>query len=257
LSDFHLGAPDHASSLAREKRIVSFLDHAKKDAAMIFVVGDLFDFWFEYRTVVPKGYVRILGKLAELTDNNIPVHFFVGNHDMWIFDYVPQETGVIVHREPIVREIAGKRFLIGHGDGLGPGDHGYKFIKKVFRNPVCQWLFARLHPNFGLWLGDVLSGRSRKKNYENDRKWLGADKEWLVQYCKDELKKQHYDFMIFGHRHLPIDMEVAPGSRYVNLGDWISYYTYATFDGQELKLMKRMSDGPLSGDQRITGGPAV
>jgi UDP-2,3-diacylglucosamine hydrolase len=257
LSDFHLGVPDSASSLAREKRICAFLDEAAKDAAEIMLLGDLFDFWFEYKRAVPRGHVRLLGKLAELTDRGIPVHLFIGNHDMWIFDYVPQETGVIVHREPIVREIAGKRFLIGHGDGLGPGDHGYKFIKKVFRNPVCQWLFARLHPNFGLWLGDVLSGRSRKKNYENDRKWLGADKEWLVQYCKDELKKQHYDFMIFGHRHLPIDMEVAPGSRYVNLGDWISYYTYATFDGQELKLMKRMSDGPLSGDQRITGGPAV
>jgi UDP-2,3-diacylglucosamine hydrolase len=257
LSDFHLGVPDSASSLAREKRICAFLDEAAKDAAEIMLLGDLFDFWFEYKRAVPRGHVRLLGKLAELTDRGIPVHLFIGNHDMWIFDYVPQETGVIVHREPIVREIAGKRFLIGHGDGLGPGDHGYKFIKKVFRNPVCQWLFARLHPNFGLWLGDVLSGRSRKKNYENDRKWLGADKEWLVQYCKDELKKQHYDFMIFGHRHLPIDMEVAPGSRYVNLGDWISYYTYATLDGQELKLMKRMSDGPLSGDQRITGGPAV
>ena len=257
LSDFHLGVPDAASSLAREKRICAFLDEAAKDAAEIMLLGDLFDFWFEYKRAVPRGHVRLLGKLAELTDRGIPVHLFIGNHDMWIFDYVPQETGVIVHREPIVREIAGKRFLIGHGDGLGPGDPGYKFIKKVFRNPVCQWLFARLHPNFGLWLGDVLSGRSRKKNYENDRKWSGADKEWLVQYCQDELQKQHYDHMIFGHRHLPIDLEVKPGSRYVNLGDWISYYTYATFDGQELKLMKRMSDGPLSGDQRITGGPAV
>jgi len=162
-----------------------------------------------------------------------------------------------VHREPIVRIIAGKKFYIGHGDGLGPGDHGYKFIKSVFRNPVCQWLFARLHPNFGLWLGDALSAQSRKKSYENDRKWLGEDKEWLVQYCRDELKKDRYDYMVFGHRHLPIDMEVAPGSRYVNLGDWITYFTYASFDGTELRLMKRMSDGQLSGDVRITGGPAA
>ncbi len=257
LSDFHLGVPDGESSVAREKRICAFLDEAAKDAAEIHLLGDLFDFWFEWKKAVPRGHVRLLGKMAELTDRGIPVHLFIGNHDMWIFDYVPKETGVIVHREPIVREIAGKRFYIGHGDGLGPGDHGYKFIKGVFRNPVCQWLFARLHPNFALWLGDFLSGRSRKKSYENDRKWLGADKEWLVQYCRDELKKQHYDHMIFGHRHLPIDMEIAPGSRYTNLGDWISYYTYATFDGQELKLMKRMSDGPLSGDVHITGGPAV
>ncbi|MBK6341956.1 MAG: UDP-2,3-diacylglucosamine diphosphatase [Flavobacteriales bacterium] len=257
LSDFHLGVPDAASSLAREKRICAFLDEAAKDATEIYLLGDLFDFWFEWKRAVPRGHVRLLGRMAELTDRGIPVHLFIGNHDMWIFDYVPKETGVIVHREPIVREIGGKRFYIGHGDGLGPGDHGYKFIKSVFRNRMCQWLFARLHPNFALWLGDFLSGRSRKKSYANDRKWLGEDKEWLVQYCKDELKKQHYDYLIFGHRHLPIDMEVAPGSRYVNLGDWISYYTYATFEGQELKLMKRTSDGPLSGDVRITGGPAV
>ncbi|MEX1133042.1 MAG: UDP-2,3-diacylglucosamine diphosphatase [Flavobacteriales bacterium] len=262
LSDFHLGVPDAASSLAREKRIVAFLDEAAKDASEIMLLGDLFDFWFEYKRAVPRGHVRLLGKLAELTDRGIPVHLFIGNHDMWIFDYVPSETGVIVHREPIVREINGKRFLIGHGDGLGPGDHGYKFMKKVFRNPVCQWLFARLHPNFGLWLGDFWSGRSRKKSYANDRKWLGEDQEWLVQYCKDELKTAHYDYLIFGHRHLPIDMPVGANSRYINLGDWITYFTYATFDGSELKLMKRMSDpstgsGPLSGDVRITGGPAV
>jgi UDP-2,3-diacylglucosamine hydrolase len=257
LGDFHLGVPDATSSLEREKRIVAFLDAAAADAAEIHLLGDLFDFWFEWKRAVPRGHVRLLGKLAELTDRGIPVHLFIGNHDMWIFDYVPQETGVIVHREPMVREIAGKRFYIGHGDGLGPGDHGYKFIKGVFRNPVCQWLFARLHPNFAIAMAEFWSGQSRKKSYANDRKWLGADKEWLVQYCKDELKKQHYDYLIFGHRHLPIDMEVAPGSRYVNLGDWITHFTYATFDGQELKLMKRTSDGPLSGDVRITGGPAV
>lgn len=273
LSDFHLGVPDAASSLAREKRIVAFLNEATRTlpsgepaAAEIMLLGDLFDFWFEYKRAVPRGHVRLLGKLAELSDRGIPVHLFIGNHDMWIFDYVPKETGVIVHREPIVRKISGKRFLIGHGDGLGPGDHGYKFIKRVFRNPVCQWLFARLHPNFGLALGNMLSGRSRKKSYENDRKWLGAEKEWLVQYCKDELANAHFDHMVFGHRHLPIDMEVQPAKmpdakqampRYINLGDWISYYTYATFDGHEMKLMKRMSDGPLEGDLHIAGGPAV
>jgi len=186
LSDFHLGAPDAESSLVREKRITAFLDEAAKDAAEIILLGDLgdlFDFWFEWKKAVPRGFTRLLGKLAELTDRGLPVHLFIGNHDMWIFDYLPKETGVVLHREPVVREIGGKRFLIGHGDGLGPGDHGYKFIKQVFRNPVCQWLFARLHPNFALWLGDFWSGRSRKKSYENDRKWLGADKEWLVQYC--------------------------------------------------------------------------
>jgi UDP-2,3-diacylglucosamine hydrolase len=256
LGDFHLGVPDAASSSAREKRIVAFLDEAAKDATEIILMGDLFDFWFEYKYAVPRGYVRFLGKIAELTDRGIPVHLFIGNHDMWIFDYVPKETGVIVHREPIERTINGKSFLIGHGDGLGPGDHGYKFIKKGFRNPVCQWLFARMHPNFGLWLGDFWSGRSRKKSYENDRKWLGEDKEWLVQYCKEQLISTRYDYMLFGHRHLPIDMELKTGSRYINLGDWITYYTYGVFDGTEVKLMKRTSDGLLSADVRISGGPA-
>jgi UDP-2,3-diacylglucosamine hydrolase len=264
LGDFHLGVPDAERSLAREKRIVAFLDEAAKDlpngqagAAEIILMGDLFDFWFEYARAVPRGHVRFLGKLAELTDRGIPVHLFIGNHDMWIFDYLPKETGVIVHREPVERVINGKHFLIGHGDGLGPGDHGYKMIKTIFRNPICQWAFARLHPNFGLWLGDLLSGRSRRKNYENDRKWLGADKEWLVHYSRERLQEKHFDFLLFGHRHLPIDMEVKPGARYINLGDWIGYYTYGVFDGTEVKLMKRVGDGPLSADVRITGGPAV
>jgi len=257
LSDFHLGVPDADASLAREKRIVAFLDEAAKDAAEIHLLGDLFDFWFEYKRAVPRGYVRLLGKMAELTDRGIPVHLHIGNHDMWIFDYVPSETGVIAHREPIELTYNGKKFLIGHGDGLGPSDHGYKFMKKIFRNKMCQWAFARLHPNFGLWLGDFWSGRSRKKSYENDRKWLGEDKEWLVQYCRDELQKTHYDFMLFGHRHLPVDLEVTPGSRYINLGDWISYFTYAVFDGSQMALKKRVGDGGLVADVVISGGPAI
>ena len=260
LSDFHLGIPDAASSLVRERRICAFLDEAAKDASEIFLLGDLFDFWFEWRKAVPRGHVRLLGKLAELTDRGIPVHLFLGNHDMWIFDYVPKETGVIVHREPIEREINGKRFLIGHGDGLGPGDHGYKFMRSIFRNPVCQWLFARLHPNFALWLGDFWSGRSRKKSYENDRKWLGEDKEWLVQYCRGQLEKKHFDFMLFGHRHLPVDIDVEAAGRrgrYINLGDWISYFTYAVFDGHEVELKRRVGDGPLCDDVRVSGEPAV
>ncbi|MFN3874743.1 MAG: UDP-2,3-diacylglucosamine diphosphatase [Flavobacteriales bacterium] len=257
LSDFHLGAPDAATSLAREKRICAFLDEAAKDAAEILLLGDLFDFWFEWKRAVPRGHVRLLGKLAELNDRGIPVQLFLGNHDMWIFDYVPSETGVIVHRAPIEREWNGKRFYIGHGDGLGPGDHGYKLIKRVFRNPACQWLFARLHPNLGIAMAEFWSAQSRKKSYANDQRWLGEGDEWLVQYCHELLKHDRYDYMVFGHRHLPIDIEVAPGSRYVNLGDWITSFTYATFDGTQMRLMQRMSDGPLSGDVRITGGPAV
>ncbi|MCB0810289.1 MAG: UDP-2,3-diacylglucosamine diphosphatase [Flavobacteriales bacterium] len=255
LSDFHLGVPDAESSLAREKRICAFLDEASKDAAEILLLGDLFDFWFEWRKAVPRGHVRLLGKLAELSDRGIPVHLWIGNHDMWIFDYIPDEVGLQLHREPLERTWNGRRFLIGHGDGLGPGDHGYKFIKRVFRNPVCQWLFARLHPNFAIAMAEFWSGRSRKKNYENDRKYLGLDNEWLVQYCRERLQDTHYDHLVFGHRHLPLDLEVAPGARYVNLGDWITWYTYAVFDGSEMKLMQRQGDGPLSEDHRISGAP--
>ena len=235
-SDVHLGVPNKASSLEREKRLIRWLEEVRQDAAEIYLVGDLFDFWFEYKRAVPRGYVRLLGKLAEITDAGTPIHLFTGNHDMWIFDYLPEETGVQLYREPIVREYAGKQFFIGHGDGLGPGDHGYKFIKKVFANKLCQWLFARLHPNLGIGLADFWSRRSRAKTGTSEEKYFGDDKEFLVQFCKDTLKTQHYDYFVFGHRHLPLDMEVGEGSRYVNLGDWISHYTYAVFDGEKMRL---------------------
>lgn len=230
-SDFHLGAPDYKSSLVREKKVVAWLDEIKTDAAEIYLVGDVFDFWFEYKTVVPRGFVRLLGKLAELTDAGIKVHFFIGNHDMWVFDYLPKETGVEVHKEPIERTYNGKQFYIGHGDGLGPGDRGYKFIKKVFRNPVCQWLFARLHPNLGIGLADFWSKTSRKHTGSSDKKFLGEENEWLAIHSKELLKTKHYDYFIFGHRHLPMQIRVGEKSTYYNLGDWIDHYTYGVFDG--------------------------
>ncbi|HCY90638.1 MAG TPA: UDP-2,3-diacylglucosamine hydrolase [Chitinophagaceae bacterium] len=236
LSDFHLGAPDHASSLVREKKIVRFLDDIRKDATEIFILGDLFDFWYEYRKVVPKGYVRILGKLAEITDAGIPVHFFVGNHDMWMTDYFRTELNIPVYFEPTVFERGGKRFLIGHGDGLGPGDHGYKFIKKVFRNKTCQWLFGVLPPFVGIGMANYFSRKSRVQTGASDEVFLGEDKEWLIQYCKEVLQKEHFDYFIFGHRHLPIDFRLSPESRYVNLGDWIRYDSYAVFDSGGLQL---------------------
>jgi UDP-2,3-diacylglucosamine hydrolase len=256
LSDFHLGVPDHAASLIREKRIVHFLRLAAKDAAEVHIVGDLFDMWFEYKEVVPRGFVRLLGALADLSDAGIPVHVHIGNHDMWMFGYLPQETGAVLHREPLLLERNGRKLLVGHGDGLGPGDRGYKFIKKVFRNPVMQWCFARLHPNFGLGLAHFWSGRSRMKNYENDRQYLGADKEWLAQYARDMLRQRPVDFFIFGHRHLPMVLPLDNGaSTYVNLGDWIGWFTYAVLDGPELRLMQRMGDGPLDQDRRLRGEP--
>lgn len=235
-SDFHLGAPDYKSSLVREKKVVAWLDEIKTDAAEIYLVGDVFDFWFEYKTVVPRGFVRLLGKLAELTDAGIKVHFFIGNHDMWVFDYLPKETGVEVHKEPIERTYNGKQFYIGHGDGLGPGDRGYKFIKKVFRNPVCQWLFARLHPNLGIGLADFWSKTSRKHTGSSDKKFLGEENEWLAIHSKELLKTKHYDYFIFGHRHLPMQIRVGENSTYYNLGDWIDHYTYGVFDGDSFTM---------------------
>lgn len=236
LSDFHLGAPDHSSSLEREKKIVRFLDIARQDAASIFIVGDLFDFWYEYRTVVPKGYVRILGKMAEITDSGIPMHFFVGNHDMWMKGYFQDELNIPVYFEPQTYIFNGKKFYIGHGDGLGPGDHGYKMLKKVFRNPVCQWLFGILPPAVGVGIANRMSRSSRAATGQLDAKFLGEENEWLITYCKEILQKAFFDYFIFGHRHLPIDFALPDNSRYINLGDWIRYDSYAVFDGHSLEL---------------------
>ena len=236
LSDFHLGAPDEQSSLQREKKIVQFLNEIKKDAEKIFLLGDLFDFWYEYKKVVPKGYVRILGKLAEITDMGIPVYFFVGNHDMWMKDYFQKELNITVYFEPTPFNLNGKKFLIGHGDGLGPGDGGYKFIKKVFRNKISQGLFGVLPPNIGMGIAKYFSRKSRAQTGQTEEQFLGEDKEWLISYCKEILQKEKYDYFIFGHRHLPIDYDLNGNSRYINLGDWIRYFSYAIFEGNTLAL---------------------
>ncbi len=238
ISDFHLGAPDYERSLEREKKIVRWLDSIRHDVAVLYLMGDVFDYWFEYKHAVPKGYVRLLGKLAELADAGVEMHYFTGNHDMWVFDYLPNEIGLQMHREPIHKTYNGKKFYLGHGDGLGPGDHGYKFIKRVFANPLAQWLFARLHPNLGLHLMKYFSKKSRIATGTADEIFLGEDKEWLIIHCKDVLKTEHFDYFIFGHRHLPLDLHVGENSRYVNLGEWINHHTYAVFDGREVRLKK-------------------
>ncbi|MFZ9028288.1 MAG: UDP-2,3-diacylglucosamine diphosphatase [Crocinitomicaceae bacterium] len=235
-SDFHLGAPTRETSLTREKKIVDWLDHVSKDASEIYLVGDIFDFWFEYKRAIPKGFVRLQGKIAELTDSGIKIHVFTGNHDMWIFDYLPTELGVQLYREPVIREYFGKSFYIGHGDGLGPGDRGYKILKKIFANKFCQWCFERLHPNFGIWLADTSSKTSRAKSGEADREFLGEENEWLVQYCKDVLKENHFDYFIFGHRHLPMEIQVGENSTYFNLGEWLNYCTYLEVSSDSIEL---------------------
>lgn len=228
--------PDYEKSLVREKKVVQWLDQIKHDAEELYLLGDVFDFWFEYKRAVPRGHVRLLGKLAELSDSGIKIHYFTGNHDMWTFDYLSEELNVKIYREPIEAEYAGKKFFIGHGDGLGPGDHGYKFIKKVFASPVSQWLFARLHPNFGIGLAEYFSKKSRIATGTADEKFLGEEKEWLVIHSKELLAKKHYDYLIFGHRHLPLDIKINGSSRYINLGDWIRYFSYGVFDGGEFRL---------------------
>ena len=215
-------------------RIVKFLDEIKNGAGEIYFLGDTFDFWFEYKSVVPKGFIRLLGKIAEITDAGIPVHFFTGNHDMWMFDYLPKELNITIHREPIIREYAGKRFFLAHGDGLGPGDKGYKFIKWIFANPICQWLFAQMHPNLGISLAHYWSRKSRIST--ENLKYLGEDKEFQVIYAKERLSKEHFDYFIFGHRHIPLDIRLNENSRFINLGDWLTNNSYAVFDGNELEL---------------------
>jgi UDP-2,3-diacylglucosamine hydrolase len=236
-SDFHLGVPNHQSSLEREKKIVAWLSEIEKDAKSIYLVGDIFDFWFEYKYAIPKGYVRLQGKIIELIEKGIPVHFFLGNHDMWMFDYFKKELGVEIHPDEIELEINDKKLFISHGDGLGPGDRGYKFIKKVFRNPFCQWAFARLHPNIGIPLANFFSKTSRNSTGGNDAKLHSLDKEWLYQYTKSVQKKKHHDFYIFGHRHLPLKFEIE-NTVYYNLGEWLNYCTFGRFDGNAFELLQ-------------------
>lgn len=236
-SDFHLGVPSYESSLRREKKVVRWLESIRSDAEEIYLVGDVFDFWFEYKTAVPKGFVRLLGKIAEITDSGIPIHFFTGNHDMWTFDYLEKECGVKVYRQPIEIEYNDKKFFIGHGDGLGPGETSYKILKAIFASKLCQWSFARLHPNLGIGIANLWSRKSRISNAGYDEIFHGEEKEILVSFCKNELKKSHFDYFIFGHRHLVLDITVGENSRYINLGEWVTKPTYAEFDGKELKLL--------------------
>jgi UDP-2,3-diacylglucosamine hydrolase len=238
ISDFHLGVPNDSDSRKREDKIVSWLNSISNDVQILYLMGDVFDYWFEYKEVVPRGYVRLLGKLAELSDAGVELHYFTGNHDMWVFDYLPKEIGLQIHRAPIQKEYNGKKFFLGHGDGLGPGDFGYKFIKKVFANKMAQWLFARVHPNTGIGLMKFFSRKSRIATGNSDDVYLGDDKEWLMIYSREVLQKEHYDYFIFGHRHLPLDKQLNGQSHYINLGEWINHFTYAVFDGHELLLKK-------------------
>ena len=240
-SDHHLGVPSFEKSQEREKIIIQWLESIRHDAQVIFLVGDIFDFWFEYAHVVPKGFVRLLGKLGELSDSGIELIIFTGNHDMWMFDYLTEELGATIYRNPIAFEFISegsvKSFLIGHGDGLGPGDHVYKILKRIFANSFFQMLFRLVHPDVGMWIAKEWSKRSRIANVnKGEERFMGEDKEWLLHYCKEVEAQKHHDFYIFGHRHLPLDLPVSAMSRYVNLGEWVTQQTFAEFDGARLSL---------------------
>jgi UDP-2,3-diacylglucosamine hydrolase len=235
ISDVHLGLYPVENSLEREKKLVRWLDSIKSDAAEIFLVGDIFDFWHEHKHVVPKGFVRFLGKLAEIADLGVKIHFFSGNHDIWAYGYFKEELNIEIIHKPVEREIGGKKFFIGHGDGIGPGDVGYKILKWIFKNPILQWIFARLHPNFSMWIGKSWSKSSRYSKGIVAEEFVG-EKEFQIIFARETIKKNPFDFFIFGHRHIPWDIKISDNSRVINLGDWIYSFTYAVFDGKNLEL---------------------
>jgi UDP-2,3-diacylglucosamine hydrolase len=236
-SDFHLGAPDYKSSRDREDKIVRWLSFVQNDAAAIFLLGDIFDFWFEYEKVIPKGFMRFIGKIVALREKGIPIFFFTGNHDLWMRDYFTLELDIPVYSNPIHMEINHQKFLVGHGDGLGPGDRKYKLLKRVFTNRTCQWLFKWIHPDIGISLAQKWSGNSRiNNNLKNEDVFKGKEGEWLWEYCQFVEKKMHFDYYIFGHRHLPLELPVGNNSTYINLGEWVSQFTYGEFDGNRFSL---------------------
>ena len=274
-SDFHLGYPDHQTSLVRERKVVAWLDSIKTDAQVVFLVGDIFDFWFEYKNVVPKGFVRLLGKLAELSDLGIEIIVFAGNHDIWMFDYFTKELGIKVYREfqeyvvsseflvlgseseehineisePIIhnkqhriKNQEPRTFYIVHGDGLGPGDFGYKYLKKVFESKLSQWAFGWIHPHAGISLATWWSGSRKDEERIKRELQFRGENEWLWSYAKEQEALKHHDFYIFGHRHLLLDLPVSDKSRYINLGQWAyddeNSYHFAVFDGVELVVKK-------------------
>ena len=234
-SDFHLGAPNKEGRRSREKKIIRWLETVEKEAAAILLVGDLFDFWFEYDHVVPKGFVRFLNKLAEFSDKGIPIYIFHGNHDMWMFDYLESEIGATVFSDPIHLKVNDKVLFVGHGDGLGPGDYTFKALRKVFRNKIAQWLFKWIHPDIGVGLANKWSSRSRI-NHTIEIQEINRENEWLFLYSKKLEADQHFDYYVFGHRHLPLTLDINKESTYINLGEWLNFNSFGVFDGTDFQI---------------------
>jgi len=235
LSDIHLGMYPYEKSRQREKKVVQFLEEKAPETSAFVFLGDVFDFWYEYKKVAPRGFVRFLGTLARLADSGIDIYFFVGNHDVWLFDYLPKEIGLKLFRDPAMRcQIGSKKFVIGHGD-FGDEDPGYKFLRYFFHNKILQWAFSRIHPNLAFSLGHAWSKRSRlAKGISVD--FLGEEKEFQFRFAKKVLEKEAVDYFIFGHRHLALDHALTADSHVVILGEWIESMTYAEFDGNTLVL---------------------
>lgn len=236
-SDFHLGLEAAEPSLVREKMILEWIEKHEPEMEALYILGDIFDFWFEYKQVVPRGGIRIMAALARLQEQGIPVQVFTGNHDQWMFGYFQEELGIPVHHDPIHIVLQQKKVMMGHGDGLGPGDQGYKFIKKVFRNPVSRKLFSWIPPGIGIAMARYWSGASRKKG-ARDQTFLGPEKEWLIQYCEKTVQMEpgKTDYFIFGHRHLPVYWRLGDGSHYINLGDWLRFHSYAVMEAGNIRL---------------------
>ena len=238
LSDAHLGSRAIEHGRTQERRLVNFLDSIKYKASAVYLLGDMFDFWYEFKTVVPKGYTRFLGKLSELTDIGVEVHFFTGNHDIWCGDYLTKECGVIMHREPLTPEIYGKEFYLAHGDGLGDPDKKFKFLRSMFHNEFLQVLFSAIHPRWSMELGLNWAKQSRLKRIDGkEPDYMGEDKEFLILYTKEYLKSHpNINYFIYGHRHIELDLMLSATARITILGDWINYFSYAVFDGENLFL---------------------
>lgn len=235
-SDCHFGAPNNSESSTRENLFIEWLNEIKNEAHTLILLGDIFDFWFEYRHVVPRGHTRLLGKFAELSDAGVNIIYFTGNHDFWIHNYFAEELNFEIFRTPQEFLINQKRVFIGHGDGLGPKDYSYKFMKAIFEAPINRWLYARLHPNFAFWLAKKVSVNSRAANGNIDEVFLGEEKERLVLFAKNILTTQHYDYFIFGHRHLALSLDLGSKSRYINTGEWLKTFSYAQTQGFEFEL---------------------
>lgn len=237
VSDVHLGAPAFQNNHQREMLFARWLDSINDDVEELYLMGDIFDFWWEYKKVVPRGFTRILGRIANLTDRGIPVYFFPGNHDLWVFDYLPSELGVKVHREEVIKEISGKKFFLAHGDGLDAEDVGYNRLKKIFTNKTLQWWFSRLHPNFALYIAHKWSGSSRTSKLNREEQF-NVNNDGIYNFAHSYLKQESIDYFIFGHRHQMVNMSLSDNSQFVLLGDWITNFSYGVFDGEKLELKK-------------------